>query len=85
MGVHVFTKTKNTDVWKKGKKAFFSYFITEIPDFSYMKFFRKCWMFPRSTPLVAISKKKQIEIRPLIFKTKMKEKTILKKNVMFPC
>ena len=32
------------------KKAFFSYFISEIPNFSYMRFFRKCSMFRRRIP-----------------------------------
>ena len=33
------------------KKVFFSYFISEIPKFFYMGFFRKCSMFRRSIPL----------------------------------
>ena len=36
------------DDWKKKKIVFFNYFISEIPDFSYMGFFRKCSMFRRS-------------------------------------
>ena len=33
------------------KKSFFSYFISEISNFSYMRFFRKCSMFRRSIRL----------------------------------
>ena len=33
------------------KKIFFSYFVSEIPNLSYMCFFRKCSMFRRSIPL----------------------------------
>ena len=40
MGVHIFTKSKNTDVWKK-KKRIFWYSISEIPNFFYMNFFQK--------------------------------------------
>ena len=32
-------------------KNFFSYFISETLNFFYMDFFRKCSMFPRTTPL----------------------------------
>ena len=35
------------------KYIFFSCFISEIPNFSYMRFFRKCSMFRRSIPLTA--------------------------------
>ena len=35
----------------KREKIFFSYSISEIPNFSYMHFFRKCSMFCRSIPL----------------------------------
>ena len=52
MEVHIFTKIKNTDVWKKKKYVFFSYFISMIPNFSYMDFFRKCSMFCQSIPLM---------------------------------
>ena len=52
MGVHMFTKIKNTDGWKH-KKIFFSYFISEIPHFSYMRFYRKWAMFRWSIPLTA--------------------------------
>ena len=51
MGVHIFTKIKNADGWKKKKNAFFSYFISVVPDFSYMDSFRKCAMFCWSIPL----------------------------------
>ena len=50
-GVHIFTKIKNTDDWKKKKNVFFSYFVSVIPDFSYMDFFRKYSMFRRSISL----------------------------------
>ena len=50
MGVHMFTKIKNADGWKH-KKFFFSYFISEIPHFSYMRFYRKWAMFRWSIPL----------------------------------
>ena len=33
------------------KKFFFSYFISEIRNFSHMRFFRKCSMFRQSIPL----------------------------------
>ena len=33
------------------KNVFFSYFISGIPNFSYMGFLRKCLMFRRSIPL----------------------------------
>ena len=33
------------------KKNIFSYFTSEIPNFSYMDFFRKCSMFRQSIPL----------------------------------
>ena len=35
------------------KKVFFSYFISEIPHFSYKCFFRKCSMFCGSIPLIS--------------------------------
>ena len=35
---------------KEKKNVFFSYFISGIPKFSYMGFFRKCSMFHRSIP-----------------------------------
>ena len=49
MGLDIFTKIKNTDGWKKS--VFFSYFISGIPKFSYMGFFRKSSMFHQSIPL----------------------------------
>ena len=52
MEVHIFTKIKHTDIWKKKKYVFFSYFISVIPNFSYMDFFRKCSMFCWSIPLM---------------------------------
>ena len=55
MGVHIFTKIKNTDGWNKKKNVFFSYFTSVIPEFSYMDFFRKCSMFRRSIPLSNLS------------------------------
>ena len=33
------------------EKLFFSFFILEIPNFSYMDFFSKCLMLRRKTPL----------------------------------
>ena len=51
MGVHILTKIKNTDVWKKKKNVLLCYFISVIPNFSYMDFFRKCSMFCQSIPL----------------------------------
>ena len=44
-GVCIFTKIKNTDGWKK-IKTFFGYFISEIPKFFCMDFFRKCFRKP---------------------------------------
>ena len=38
MGVHIFTKIKNTGVWKKKKNVFFSYLISGISDFSIWAF-----------------------------------------------
>ena len=49
-GIHSFTKIKNADGWKKKKNVFFGYFISGIPNFSYMVFIRKCSMLRRSTP-----------------------------------
>ena len=40
-GVHIFTKIKNTDGWKKKKYLFFSYFVSGIAIFYYMAFIRK--------------------------------------------
>ena len=51
MGIHIFTKIKNTDGWIKKKNAFFSYFISGISEFSYMGSSRKFSMFRRSIPL----------------------------------
>ena len=51
-GVHFFTKIKFTEGWKYKKTIFFSYFISEIPNFSHMGFFRKCSKFRRSIPLM---------------------------------
>ena len=51
MGVHIFTKVKITEGWKKKKNVFFSYFISVIPNFSYMDFSRKCSTFHQSIPL----------------------------------
>ena len=34
------------------KKNFFSYFFSEIPNFPYKRFFRKCSMFGWSIPLI---------------------------------
>ena len=47
--VHILTKTKNTDRWKQKKKN--QFFVSEIPNFYYMGFFRKCSMFLQSIPL----------------------------------
>ena len=38
-------------VGKRKKNVFFSYFISGIPNFSYMGFFRKCSIFRWSIPL----------------------------------
>ena len=43
MGVHIFTKIKNKDGWKK-KKMYFSVIL-------FQEFFRKCSMFHRNIPL----------------------------------
>ena len=48
-GVHIFTKIKKTEGWKKRKK-YFSFFVTEFLYFSYKRFFRKWSMFRRSIP-----------------------------------
>ena len=49
---HIFTIIKNDNKKKRlEKKSFFSYFISEIPNFSYMAFIKKCPMFRQSTPL----------------------------------
>ena len=37
---------------KEKKKIFFNYFISEIPNFSYMSFFRKCSVFRWSIHLI---------------------------------
>ena len=50
-GVSVFYKNQKYRPLKIEKKTFFGYFISEIPNFSYMRFFRKCPMFRRSIPL----------------------------------
>ena len=39
----------------RNRKKTFSYFISEIPSFSYMHFFRKCSMFRRSILLTGTS------------------------------
>ena len=44
-----FYKNQKTQTTGKRKKSFFSYFISEIPICSYIRFFlRKCLMFRRS-------------------------------------
>ena len=43
--------SNNTDAWKKKNNFFFSFFIQEIPNFSYTDFFRKWSMFRRIIPL----------------------------------
>ena len=39
-GLHIFTKIENIDHWKQKKKFFFSYFISEFPNVSYVRFFK---------------------------------------------
>ena len=51
---HIFTKIKNTDGWKR--MFLYSYFISQIPNFSHVGFFRECSMFRRSIPLMARNK-----------------------------
>lgn len=49
---HIFTIIKNDNKKKRlEKKSLLSYFISEIPNFSYMAFIRKCSIIRRSTPL----------------------------------
>ena len=48
-----FYKNKKYRRLKKDKNVFFSYFISVIPHFSYMDFFRKCSMFRRNIPTEA--------------------------------
>ena len=43
-------KIKNMDVGTR-KIIFFRYIVSEIPNFSYMDFFRKCLKFCQSIPL----------------------------------
>ena len=62
-GVCIFTKIKNTDGWKK-IKTFFGYFISEIPKFFCMDFFRKCLIFRRSTPF-----RKPVDVTCVFFVT----------------
>ena len=51
-GVHIFTKIKQT----VGSRKKFSFFISEIPKFSHMRFFRKSSMFCRSISLISKAK-----------------------------
>ena len=46
-----FYRNKKYRRLEKEKNVFFSYFISGIPNFSYMVFIRKCSMFRRSTRL----------------------------------
>ena len=51
-GVSYFYKNKKYRPLEKEKKIFFfSYLISEIPNFWYMRFFRKCSMFRRGISL----------------------------------
>ena len=50
-GGSYFYKNKKYRRLEKEKNVFFSYFISGIPKFSYMGFFRKYSMFRRSIPL----------------------------------
>ena len=51
-GLMFLQKSKIQTVGNRKKNYFFfSYFISEIPNFSYVRFFRKCSMFRRSIPL----------------------------------
>ena len=45
-------KSKNTDRCKRKKTVFFRYFISDIPNFSCMGFFRKYSMFRRNNCLI---------------------------------
>ena len=48
----IFLQKSNVQtVGNRKKKTFFCYFISEIPNFAYMGFFRKCSTFRRSIPL----------------------------------
>ena len=49
MGLY-FNKIQKYRRFEIEKKIFFSYFISEIPNFSDMRFFRKCTMIRRKIP-----------------------------------
>ena len=50
-GGSYFYKNKKYRRLEKEKNVSFSYFISGIPNFSHMGFFRECLMFRRSIPL----------------------------------
>ena len=50
-GSYFWKNKKYRRLEKEKKNVFFGYFISEIPNFSYMGFFRKCSMFRWSIPL----------------------------------